>query len=338
MLTAYPQPGMPRLPLTQSNGRGSRAIPEPRRRTAPSPPRQSHTVTPTLTNPCASKPLWRTGTGGGQFAPRDFIMQNDGNLVLYDTSGQWHWASQTQGNPGAFLNMQNDGNLVVYRAGSVTETANNALWDSGTSVPPPLRLKTVVVSGDTLNVGDADLSSISQDIITGSQATDAGVVDGRATEQGSYSVEVSPAGCGSFPVTVNASITGNWTGGPSWTSSQLQDAFAGALLAVLQAVGNKTAYQNYSYTEFSTGDGVVCLDPQPTDWGHYIPPEIQITAYDNDNSSAQIGQVTATYSTGDQSGESTCAIVSALGSILPIFTAAPELAALVGVGTSLACG
>src|SRR5208337_5331044 len=44
---------MPRLPLTQSNGRGSRTIPEPRRRTAPSPPLQSHTVTPTLTNPCA---------------------------------------------------------------------------------------------------------------------------------------------------------------------------------------------------------------------------------------------------------------------------------------------
>ena len=79
----------------------------------------------------ASKPLWRTGTGGGQFDPRDFIMQNDGNLVLYDTSGQQRWASKTQGNPGAFLNMQNDGNLVVYRAGSTTETANNALWDIG---------------------------------------------------------------------------------------------------------------------------------------------------------------------------------------------------------------
>ena len=42
-------------------------------------------------------PLWRTGTGGGQFDPRDFIMQTDGNLVLYDTSGQSHWASKTAG-------------------------------------------------------------------------------------------------------------------------------------------------------------------------------------------------------------------------------------------------
>ena len=77
----------------------------------------------------------------GQFDPREFIMQTDGNLVLYDTSGQPHWASKTQGNPGAFLNVQDDGNLVVYRAGSTTvETANNALWEAGTSVPPPLTL------------------------------------------------------------------------------------------------------------------------------------------------------------------------------------------------------
>src|SRR5271166_5269081 len=48
---------MPRLPLTQSNGRGSRTIPEPRRRTAPSPPLQSHTVTPTLTNPWQEGPV-----------------------------------------------------------------------------------------------------------------------------------------------------------------------------------------------------------------------------------------------------------------------------------------
>ena len=77
-------------------------------------------------------------------------MQTDGNLVLYDTSGQPNWASKTQGNPGAFLNVQNDGNLVVYRAGSTTQTANNALWEAGNSA---LTLKTVVASGDTLNVG-----------------------------------------------------------------------------------------------------------------------------------------------------------------------------------------
>ena len=79
-----------------------------------------------------SQPLWSTNTGG-QIKPRDFAMQADGNLVLYDTSGQPHWASNTQGNPGAFLNVQDDGNLVVYRAGSATETADNALWAAGSN-------------------------------------------------------------------------------------------------------------------------------------------------------------------------------------------------------------
>jgi hypothetical protein len=79
-----------------------------------------------------SQPLWSTNTGG-LIEPRDFIMQTDGNLVLYDTSGQPHWASNTQGNPSAFLNVQDDGNLVVYRAGSATQTANNALWAAGSN-------------------------------------------------------------------------------------------------------------------------------------------------------------------------------------------------------------
>ena len=79
-----------------------------------------------------SQPLWSTNTGG-LIEPGDFIMQTDGNLVLYDTSGQPHWASKTQGNPSAFLNVQDDGNLVVYRAGSATQTANNALWAAGSS-------------------------------------------------------------------------------------------------------------------------------------------------------------------------------------------------------------
>jgi hypothetical protein len=283
-----------------------------------------------------SKPLWQTNTTGSNL--REFIMQTDGNLVLYDTSGQPHWNSKTQGHPGAFLNVQDDGNLVVYRAGSTTETANNALWDAG--VPPPLNLKTVVASGATLNVGDASLSGITQDLITGVPATDGGVIIPSwdpYPEQGSWSwTAAGPVQCGSNSVTVNASITANWNSGLGWTSSQLQDALAGALQAVMQAFATKTAYQNYSYTEYPTEDGgVVCLDPQPLDQGYYIPPEIQITAYDNGG--AQIGQVTATYSTGDQSGETTCDILSALGTVLAIFPPASELAAIVGVGTSLAC-
>ena len=86
-----------------------------------------------------SRPLWATNTGG-LITPREFIMQTDGNLVLYSTDGQARWASRTWNNPGAFLNVQDDGNLVVYRAGSQSETADNALWAAGSNdmwTPPP---------------------------------------------------------------------------------------------------------------------------------------------------------------------------------------------------------
>jgi len=106
----------------------------------------------------------------------------------------------------------------------------------------------------------------------------------------------------------------------------------------MQASATKTAYQNYSYTPYPIGDFVVeCVDPQPLDQGYYIPPEIVITA--SDNGGAQHGQVLVTYSTGDQSGGSTCDILGALAGVLAIFPPASELAAIVGLTTALQlCG
>jgi Astacin (Peptidase family M12A) len=74
-----------------------------------------------------SQAIWATNTFG-LVTPREFIMQTDGNLVLYDVDGSPKWASNTWNNPGAFLNVQDDSNLVIYRAGSQTETPDNALW------------------------------------------------------------------------------------------------------------------------------------------------------------------------------------------------------------------
>ncbi|RQX84304.1 peptidase S53 [Burkholderia anthina] len=55
-------------------------------------------------------------------------MQNDGNLVLYNTTnGAAVWNSGTYGNPGAYAVFQDDGNFVVYGA------SGNALWNSTTS-------------------------------------------------------------------------------------------------------------------------------------------------------------------------------------------------------------
>ena len=53
-------------------------------------------------------------------------VQNDGNLVVYDTQGRALWSSRTYGNPGASLRMQSDGNLVLYA------TSGRALWSSRT--------------------------------------------------------------------------------------------------------------------------------------------------------------------------------------------------------------
>lgn len=58
-------------------------------------------------------PLWATGTDG--LAIRRAVMQTDGNFVLYDYAGAARWASNTWGNPGAFLHVQCDGNVVIYR-------------------------------------------------------------------------------------------------------------------------------------------------------------------------------------------------------------------------------
>jgi hypothetical protein len=67
--------------------------------------------------------LWATGTEGrGEI----LSMQSDGNLVIYG-AGRPLWATNTNGNPGAFLAIQGDGNLVIY-----ARNGRQALWSSST--------------------------------------------------------------------------------------------------------------------------------------------------------------------------------------------------------------
>lgn len=66
------------------------------------------------------------------------VMQTDGNLVEYNSSGSALWASNTAGNSGATLTLQTDGNLVIY-------SSSGALWDTGT-VNIPNHLDQVVES------------------------------------------------------------------------------------------------------------------------------------------------------------------------------------------------
>ncbi|WIE54484.1 hypothetical protein DEI88_015400 [Curtobacterium sp. MCBD17_003] len=87
--------------------------------------------------------LWHTGLSGrdtlkapvtltgGQFiqdgsGTRQFIMQADGNLVMY-IGGRARWATNTSKYHGAYMSLQADGNLVVY------DTSGKARWASNTS-------------------------------------------------------------------------------------------------------------------------------------------------------------------------------------------------------------
>jgi hypothetical protein len=67
--------------------------------------------------------IWQ---GGGVGLSNSLLMQGDGNFVLYNLMGAPLWASNTPGNPGAYVALQNDGNLVVY------SSSNRPLWASNT--------------------------------------------------------------------------------------------------------------------------------------------------------------------------------------------------------------
>ncbi len=78
--------------------------------------------------------LWSAMTMGSDAAFA--IMQDDGNLVVYNNSQKPLWASNTYGHAGAYLVLQSDGNLVIYQN-------NMALWSTGTvgwmHCAPPMR-------------------------------------------------------------------------------------------------------------------------------------------------------------------------------------------------------
>jgi hypothetical protein len=79
---------------------------------------------------CENNPLWASVTNG-QSVSR-CTMQTDGNLVIYGYNDPL-WASNTYPNPGAYLDMQNDGNLVIYLPGG------RPLWATGTNVAYAVR-------------------------------------------------------------------------------------------------------------------------------------------------------------------------------------------------------
>jgi len=70
-----------------------------------------------------SSALWSSGTAGNTGAYATF--QNDGNLVVYRSTGTLAWSSNTAGNPGSFLVVQTDGNMVIYRSDATVAWATH---------------------------------------------------------------------------------------------------------------------------------------------------------------------------------------------------------------------
>jgi hypothetical protein len=78
-----------------------------------------------LRNVATSEALWSSNTSGT--SPGFTWMHGNGNLVVYDGSGNPQWSSNTPSS-GAFLVVQGDGNLVIY-----SNYDNQALWASDTN-------------------------------------------------------------------------------------------------------------------------------------------------------------------------------------------------------------
>lgn len=72
----------------------------------------------------SAPPLWDSRTGGRRVDV--CILQQDGNLELFDPYGKLVWSSSTQGHPGSRLVVRDDGNVVIL-------SANDAVvWSTGT--------------------------------------------------------------------------------------------------------------------------------------------------------------------------------------------------------------
>ncbi|NQX06587.1 hypothetical protein HQQ82_17430 [Rathayibacter sp. VKM Ac-2856] len=144
----------------------------------------------------SGRPTFSTETAG---VGSRIEMQSDGNLVVYTASGRPVWQSGTAGSYGASLVMQNDGNLVVYR------TDGSAAWSSFGQAAPP------AVSGDTLTGGSA--------LRSGQQLTSRDSRS-RAVMQGD----------GNFVVYSNGSV--RWSSGTSGAGNRLE----------MQGDGNAVVY------------------------------------------------------------------------------------------------
>jgi hypothetical protein len=108
---------------------------------------------------------WASGTAGRAVAR--CVMQGDGNLVLYDYASRPVWASNTPWQPNSRLVVQSDGNVVIYRSGSVWAT-NTVVYPgapgwSDPSVRDRLHAGQELLRGQSLNSTNGHFSLVMQD-------------------------------------------------------------------------------------------------------------------------------------------------------------------------------
>jgi hypothetical protein len=169
-----------------------------------------------------------------------FILQADGNIVLYNASNQVRWSSDTQGKGGTKLVLQSDGNLVLYTA------SGTPVWSSGTNGSAASKLaildngnvvltttsNTVLWSTNTATVPSADTTkptitlsgSASMTVAQGSVFSDPGAT---ATDNvdGNVTAKIVKSG------NVNTGATGVYT-----LSYDVKDAAGNAATTVTRTV------------------------------------------------------------------------------------------------------
>ena len=93
------------------------------------------------------KALWSSRTDGS--GAIECIMQSDGNLLLKDKNGRVVWATNTDGYPNATFLIEDDGNVVLYQKGE----RGAVFWSNGKIIIERIKYR---LSKYNANTGDKE--------------------------------------------------------------------------------------------------------------------------------------------------------------------------------------
>ena len=169
-------------------------------------------------------------------------MQADGNLVMYNNYGRALWASNTAGNPGAYLvNQSSDGNLVIYAADG------HVVWDAGTQGNP----------GDALQLqddGNLVMYSSSGQAIWATYGLQSALLGGEALVGAWSQYLTSPNRAYQFVMQADGNLVlYNVSSQPIWASNTTGNP--GAYLVNQASDGNLVVYSASGQALWNSGTG-----------------------------------------------------------------------------------